>query len=478
MEVLSKHIKYYNSYSPNILYWGLGIENELYLEFTNTYSIKKNTFLKNHKRERYSIDYYTNYNMILLKEAFEYIENTILKNETNIMIPILMNCHSFTRTDKNNNSMTLYTKLCETNPKFSGIVLTDYVFKNSTYINDNYNKNFIYEGDVIEIITLEFFNTTLDCVIKELEESKAKFIHNLQDVFSKNNIFIEYGIVNYMKENYPFAIYLTNINNISMFNNGTLHFNITLPTLLNNTSIIQDNTKFIKEHMNYIRYIQYIEPLLLCMYGTPDPFSYIKMKNFKNSMMFSSCSQRCAISRYIGLGTYDTDTMIPGKLLTSPINTFKIATEDYGWYNKYYKNCAYTKLDELGYDINFNKHYNHGIEIRFFDHISDINNINKVLEFLIYLGDFSLNSNTISNPINDIEWNNIIIDCMRYGSELELNKYIEMYNKIFNYMFTSKTICDLYEEMYQMLKTKSKENNMFSKYIMNDRNINMEYCYI
>jgi histidyl-tRNA synthetase len=31
---------------------------------------------------------------------------------------------------------------------------------------------------------------------------------------------------------------------------------------------------------------------------------------------------------------------------------------------------AIDKLDKIGLDINFNKHYNHGIEIRFFDHIN------------------------------------------------------------------------------------------------------------
>ena len=31
MELLSKHVKYVDMYKPNQLYWGLGIENELYL---------------------------------------------------------------------------------------------------------------------------------------------------------------------------------------------------------------------------------------------------------------------------------------------------------------------------------------------------------------------------------------------------------------------------------------------------------------
>lgn len=51
-----------------------------------------------------------------------------------------------------------------------------------------------------------------------------------------------------METNNPFAIYMTNINNISMFNNGTLHYNITLPTKLNNKCNIENSEKFINDH--------------------------------------------------------------------------------------------------------------------------------------------------------------------------------------------------------------------------------------
>jgi hypothetical protein len=46
-EVNSKYIKYKNFYKPNILYWGLGIENELYLEFCNKmYEFNKEDLIK------------------------------------------------------------------------------------------------------------------------------------------------------------------------------------------------------------------------------------------------------------------------------------------------------------------------------------------------------------------------------------------------------------------------------------------------
>ena len=53
-------------------------------------------------------------------------------------------------------------------------------------------------------------------------------------------------------------------------------------------------------------------------------------------------------------------------------------------FNKYYEDNAYTKLNDIGLDINFNKHYNHGIEIRFLDHINDNKKIYESFEFIIF----------------------------------------------------------------------------------------------
>jgi hypothetical protein len=485
---LEKHIKYCDMYRSNTLYWGLGIENELYFEFDNKIKVTKEKFIENHKRERYSVDYYTAYKVDLLKKAFDYMANNIeLLDGTNILLPLLMNSHSLSKTDKKNNSKTLYNKVCSPNIKFDGTTVNDIMFNSSEYLKNKYDVNYIYEGDVIEFITLRFFNTTLENTINELVSNKAQFIKELQDVFKKNNIFPDYGEINFITENHPFSIILTNIANIGIFNNGTLHFNITLPCMLDTDNKIADMQQFTKEHKHYIKLIQYMEPLIISMYGTPDPFSYVKTnkydETFFENTMFSSCSQRCAVSRYISIGTYDTDTMERGKRLTDKISQFKIATEDYGWYNKYHNTSAYNKLEEIGYDINFNKHYNHGIELRFFDHINNINLIKEAFEFIILLGDFTLaNLNiSLSNPITNITWNDLVVDCMKYGLELDLNKnYIAMYNNIFNHRFTSKNIKSLYFEIFELLKNRSKKDNMFSKYTLNNKPVNQAtrifYC--
>ena len=77
--------------------------------------------------------------------------------------------------------------------------------------------------------------------------------------------------------------------------------------------------------------------------------------------------------------------METGKILVTEIDNFP----DYFWYNKYHKTSAYNKLEKNGLDINFNKHYTHGIEIRFFDHMSNPRLIRESFEFIVNLIDLN-----------------------------------------------------------------------------------------
>lgn len=449
-----KHTKYKDSYGTNELYWGIGLENELYLEFDKMCLVDKNKFLNNHKRERYSVDYYKNYVEEYVDCGFLYVSFKHCGE-----LPVLMNSHSLTKTDKMNQPKTLYTKLCEPNTKFCGETLWEIAMKNA-YLRDNYQKNFTFDGDTIEIITQNFYNTEAYSVMEEYKKSKKDFITNLRSVFSENDILLDHGEIGFIKGNHPFAIYLTNQNNIGIFNNGTLHFNITLPTQLQEDGKISDKVGFVNAHKNYIKLIQFMEPFFLAKYGSPDQFSTIPCDN---AQLFSACSQRCAVSRYIGIGTYDTDNMKTGKLLQDDASLFDVATKEYGWYNQYYRDCAYTKGDKMGYDINFNKHYNHGVEIRFFDHIADDDKIEDVFEDLIYLGDWALENNVLENPIKNADWNGLIVKCMKQGRNTQLSyEELDMYNVIFRTKFWNQDICTLYDEIIEIAcSTKGK---LFSKH--------------
>lgn len=455
-----KYSKYKNQYAKNTLYWGLGIENEIYLEFEHKYNINKTELLDKNKRkrERYSVDYYTNYNTLELNNALQfYVDNTSESGveESKLQLPILLNSNSFTRTDASNNSKTLYTKLCEPNPRFIGHTLIETLQNHNTYFIDNINNKWLFDGDTIEFNTLNFFNITLQDIVTELNVNKCEFITHINDSFTKLNIFNSYGNVKIMEKNHPFCTYMTNFKNINMFNNGTLHYNLTLPTQLNKSGKIKNMDKFIKEHSKAIKIIQWMEPFLIAIYNSPDPFSM--MKNYPNNHKFSKASQRCAISRYIGVGTYDSSTMQTGKILLKPINEVICNDLDYWWFNEYYNNNnnAYTKLNDIGVDINFNKHYNHGIELRFIDNITDNAKLFELFEFIIYLMDYILESdliNTFENPIMNKIWNNFMLKIIVSGNECELNNSEkEMYENIFKMKIFKTNLNDVYYEIFNKL---------------------------
>ena len=58
-------------------YWGIGIENESYLMFENLHEIDKDFLLKNHKRERYSVNYWENYNIEKLNKALDLLPEKV-----------------------------------------------------------------------------------------------------------------------------------------------------------------------------------------------------------------------------------------------------------------------------------------------------------------------------------------------------------------------------------------------------------------
>jgi hypothetical protein len=294
-------------------------------------------------------------------------------------------------------------------------------------------------------------------VIQELELSKKEFISKINNIFESKKIFSEYGKINFMKKNYPFAMYMTNLNNVSMFNNGTFHFNITLPTKLDSDRNIEDKKKFIKIHNEAIKIIQWFEPILIAIYGSPDPFALYN--DFSHANLFSPVSQRCAVSRYIGIGTYDTDKMIPGKILTIPIETHPEFNNYEWWFNKYYTNCAYNKLKEIGLDINFNKHYSHGIEIRFFDYINQTDKLFESFEFIIYLMDVILDLNenkNITNPIKNNLWNDLTYGIMTLGNQYYIqDEIINLFNEMLNIKIEPNILVnEIYYQIYWKLKIK------------------------
>jgi hypothetical protein len=153
--------------------------------------------------------------------------------------------------------------------------------------------------------------------------------------------------------------------------------------------------------------------------------------------------------------------MEPGKILTKPLDSIPMSKLDYWWFNRFHKSSAYAKLENIGLDINFNKHWNHGIEIRFLDYIADKKLVQECFEFIIYLMDLSLESEleshifNLSNPIYGKDWNNFVYNVLVNGRDYKLsNKEKQIYNLIFSIEIKKDNIVDVYYEIFSHLKKK------------------------
>jgi hypothetical protein len=396
-----KHLKYKSAYKPNELYWGLGVEHETYIETSKLKQVTLKELKENRAPERYCVNYYNVYNTDSLDVALDGLFN----QDEKILIPILLNSHTFQKTDINGEHKTTYERIPKPNVKFNGQILHDWMKKeNPDVFLEDYEKSYTFDGDTIEFMTQRFYKATIRDVIDELISIERDFIRALNSL-PREGFLKTYGPFRIAQQNYPFASYLTNLKNNAMFNNGTIHINITLPTMLNDKAEIADMNLFIEQHCNYARVFQWISPLLLAKYGTYDPLC----ESNTNGEKFSAGSQRVAVSRYIGLGTYNTDIMEKGKILTRNRNKLS----DIDWYESFHKKVDYKFLDELGMDINFNKHFCHGLEFRILEAIP-YDDINDVLTIMVYLADFSL-ARIVKNPKKCKVWHTLAENCVHNG---------------------------------------------------------------
>lgn len=420
-----KHLKYNQSFKPNDKFYGLGIENETYFVVGNK-NVSGGEIIDNRKRERYSVDYYTNFKADDVNKFFHHID----RSET-YTLPIFMNAYAIKNCDKNGSTKTLYDKAMTPNAKYSGQSLEDFVIEQSETLNNMYKTSFCYDGDTIEFMTQKFYKTTVNECVNELKDIKETVLEEFNKVFTENNI---YARISYPEYNYGFAKYTTNMNNVSICNNSTYHINITMPTLLDNNCNIKNYSKFIKNHKRAIKYIQWVEPLIIACYGSADIFSIYNSK-------FSKCSLRNALSRYISIGTFNPESMKEGRLLNDYDHLF-----NKNWFHKYHQESGYMPPSTIGYDINFKNFRNHGIEIRIFDYFPE-NLLPAIINFIVLLCELSLDKGHVANarigtPHKAEFWNQQTFNCIKDGSECELNiEYVNYLAKLFNINDISVSSC-------------------------------------
>jgi hypothetical protein len=475
VELLDKHRNYLQFYIPNDTYWGIGIEHETYFEMSNPLRIDPDIFYsKKAVRERYSIDYYLGYKPNVYESSIEKMRD-LKKNNLKSTVPLLLNSCSFTRADCNNEHVTTYSKYPTPNHNYSGKTLYEFICEKDSYFKDEYMKSFIFDGDTIEFISLNFYKKTIQDVIEDLEQVKKEFMYRLQKIFNKYIIYTKYGHVDFCKKNHGFVSLMTNINNCSIFNNMTYHLNFTLPTKLTNNCLIKDYPLFISQHKNAIHIIQWIEPMLIAIFGTGDILSEVNPN-------ISPTSQRCAKSRYIGIGTYDTDVMTPGKILQISSTHNHLSNMEGWWYNQYYKESDYKREEEIGLDINFHKHKNHGIELRIFDYF-DESKLEEVLGFIVLLLDHSLNKK-FKSPVRNMCWNKYVYSILK-NRNAEIDSDLILF---YQYMFDCIGVkihnsFDLYSAITKSLLKKYKNkgicyNSMIRNTKTTDKKIKKSSCSI
>jgi len=404
---LDKHRKYKSIYGEKEVFWGLGIEEETYFQFSKPIQVAAPLLRTAHKPERYSVSYYKSY----LPETLERMKLLFTDSSGFYPLPFFFNAHAFTKMDSHGNHVKTYEKHPKSNPAFRGRTLFQELQEFCPDIfKKEYEEFFTFDGDTIEFITQKFYKAKAKPVIKELISQKKRFLDQLNLYCKKAKLYQQYGSFMYPQINPGFTVFYSNPSNLAIFNNGTYHINITLPSLLGpkdseGIPTLVDSELFRKQHKNCIRIFQWLEPLLVAVYGTPDLFP--------NG---SKASQRCAVSRYTGIGTYNTEEMPEGKIVTKLRGDIRGSSEPFWWYKVYHEKSAYKPLDEIGMDINYKKHFLHGIELRIFDWFSE-KNLEEVIRTLVYCAEASLKHKEVLEPAISSVWNDLVVLILKDGGE-------------------------------------------------------------
>jgi hypothetical protein len=445
---MDKHRHYKKKYLPNQVFWGLGVENETYIQVLPDIE-KPVRFLFNNNRERYSVDYWTIYKkgavQQVLKGHVEELENqskcfvTKGPSSATVRLPRLINSHSFQNTDRFGQPQKTYAKVPRHNPRFFGTTMLEdlresYLPEVRQMFDECYNYNFCFDGDTIEFITQDFYCTTVDQCVTELVDFKKYFLETLKKGMyhlHKKDTWLE-GTLCYPPVNHGLAVFHTNRENVAIFNNSTYHINLTMPTLLNEDGLIADWPAFLEKHRQLARLFQWMSPLLVAQYGSGDVMGRLEKKddeNEDNKFQFPSGSQRLCVSRYVSVATYDTDVMRPGKLLV-------FENPKLPWMKEIYdkEECAYNMLNLCGCDINFHKHINHGLEFRIFDWFPE-QLLPKVLRLFVYMADEaneafnSLESKSkseahderqVPNPLKNDQFHHLLARCVWEGQDVKI----------------------------------------------------------
>ncbi|QOG01307.1 hypothetical protein [Flavobacterium sp. MDT1-60] len=414
-------------------YWGIGLENETYMQFEESLIVSGAFIQEKIGFEKYSIDYRKCYKpeslASVLKKAFN--------SKENYKVSRMMNSHSLEKLDINYQHKTLspIKPLVDTengeviaepieNPDYLGksimeIFLEDQPYNIQSMITQR-NKTMgsvHFDGDSIEFVTKYFENRTIADSCKELKATKKLFLDKINESSVLN------GKLNFPDYNNGLNMFMTNQENLVLFNNGTYHFHITLPSLTEDSRIV-DYNDFEKTHANAIYLLQWFEPFFIATLGSPDIMGVISDK-YSLDKKFTLGSMRNAMSRYIGVGTYNK-AMPKGKILTYNVDNFRKLLkfekeENIWWRDQIETEMEYEMLSEVGLDFNQEKMYQSGFEFRSFDEFP-AEYLNDVLFSIILICEHSLNLPDVQWGHDSKAWNNLVFKTLKMGYATEITE--------------------------------------------------------
>ena len=413
-------------------YWGIGLENETYMQFEESLIVSGAFIQEKIGFEKYSIDYRKCYKPESLAPM---LQSAFYKNE-NYKVSRMINSHSLEKLDINYQHKMLSpvkpfvdTETAEVsaqpleNPEYLGksimeLFLEDQPYNIQSMITQR-NKTMgsvHFDGDSIEFVTKYFENRTISESCDELKATKKLFL----DTINESAVIKEK--LNFPDYNNGLNMFMTNQENLVLFNNGTYHFHITLPTITENSRIV-DYKDFEEKHANAIYLLQWFEPFFIATLGSPDIMGVISTKYDLNKK-FTLGSMRNAMSRYIGVGTYNK-AMPKGKILTYKVDDFrkllKFEKEDNIWWRDQIElEMEYELLAEVGLDFNQEKMYQSGFEFRSFDEFPAAY-LNDVLFAIILICEHALNLPNVTWGHDSVVWNNLVFKSLKYGYLTEIN---------------------------------------------------------
>lgn len=401
------------------VYWGIGIENETYLKFEESMTVTGAFIQDKIGCERYSIDYRKCYKSGLLANVVE----ASFDRSKHYRISRMINSHSLDKLDLNYQHKTLpYTKPAVDNPEFLGKSILELFLDTQPYYiqrlltqKNNPMGAINFDGDSIEFVTKYFENRTIPVACDEIKATKKLFIDKL------NESQVLDGTLSFPTYNVGLNMFMSNQENIVLFNNGTFHFHITLPTITHHSRVV-DYPAFEAKHANAIYLLQWFEPLFIATLGSPDIMA-VASNLYDLPEKFAAGSMRNAMSRYTGVGTFHK-SMAKGKILTYAVDEFRKLLqfdkeENIWWRDQIEADLGYELLSDIGLDFNQEKMYQSGFEFRSFDEFP-IDYLNDVLHAIVLVCEHAVHHADIPWCHDSIVWNNIVFKALKFGHKATL----------------------------------------------------------